>query len=83
MVVLDGLITLEDEEGVLGELILGQYAVANSETKIIVDEAEPVPGMLLNEERDIFIQYPEEPLELKEKSIWPWLIGGALLGIGI
>ena len=77
--VLDGVITLEDEEGVKGELALGQYAVANPEQVVMVDEGKPVPGLLNEQEAQTFdkLQPPAEP----SIGIWPWLIGGALFGI--
>jgi hypothetical protein len=77
--VLDGLITLEDEEGVQGELALGQYAIATQDTKVIVNDAKPVKGLLNAEEQAIFdkLQPPSE----KSSLIWPWLLGGALLGL--
>jgi len=79
-VVLDGLITLEDEEGVRGELTLGQYAVATADTKVKVDDAKPVPGLLNAEEQALFDNL-QPPTEEKESIYWPWLLGGALLGI--
>ncbi len=77
--VLDGVITLEDEEGVRGELALGQYAVADEEQVVMVDEGKPVPGLLDEQEAQRFqkLQPPAEP----SMGIWPWLIGGALFGI--
>ncbi len=76
-VVLDGVITIEDEEGVRGELALGQYAVATRDTKVIIDDVKPVEGLLSDEEKIIFknISPPEKPL------IWPWILGGALFGL--
>ncbi len=79
-VVLDGLITLEDEEGVRGELTLGQYAVATADTKVKVDDAKPVPG-LLNAEEQVLFEQMQPATEEKEGIYWPWLLGGALLGI--
>ncbi len=78
-VVLDGLITLEDEEGVRGELTLGQYAIATADTKVKVDDAKPVSGLLNAEEQALFDNM--QPAEDKEGIYWPWLLGGALLGI--
>lgn len=77
--VLDGLISLQDEEGVQGELALGQYAVASADKIVKVDDAPPVKGLLNAEEQSLFdtMQPPPE----KQRSIWPWLLGGALLGI--
>lgn len=78
VVVLDGVITLEDEEGVQGELALGQYAVATADTKVFIDDAKPVKGLLNEEEQAIFDKtIPPE----KESELWPWLLGGALLGL--
>lgn len=82
VVVLDGLITLEDEKGERGELILGQYAVATADTKTIIDDSKPVTGLLNQEEQKLFDQTQAQESEEKN-SIWPWLIGGILLGIGI
>lgn len=77
VVVLDGAITLEDEEGVQGDLVLGQYAVASADTKVIVDDAAPVKGLLNDEEQALF-----DKTQPPEKSgLWPWLLGGALLGL--
>lgn len=80
VVVLDGLISLEDEEGVVGELIMGQYAVATQDTKMIVNDSLPVAGLLSENEMK---QFNELQLQEKEesKSYWPWLLGGALLGL--
>ncbi len=80
VVVLDGLITLEDEEGKNGELIMGQYAVATEEKVALVKDAKPVPGMLDAEEMASFEQL--DPPEEKE-GIWPWLWSAMLLGLGI
>ena len=82
VVVLDGLISLQDEEGVVGELIMGQYAVATSETKVIVHDTLPVNGLLSEQEQKLF-NAMELKLKPKEKSkpIWPWILGGALLGL--
>jgi len=78
VVVLDGLISLQDEEGVQGELGLGQYAVATADTKVIVDDASPVNGLLNEEEQTLF----DKTQPTSEKGgLWPWLLGGALLGI--
>lgn len=83
VVVLDGLISLQDEEGAVGELIMGQYAVATKETKVIVNNSLPVGGLLNEKELDL---YNEIQPKLKEKGkdsdlIWPWILGGALFGI--
>lgn len=80
VVVLDGLISLQDEEGEVGELIMGQYAVATPDTKVIIDDALPVNGLLTENELKIFNEMKPESEEGK-KSYWPWLLGGALLGI--
>ena len=76
--VLDGVITIEDEEGVRGELIMGQYAVASERKFILMEEGvSPAPGLLDEGEGDYFEQLePEE-----DSSIWPWWLGGALLGL--
>lgn len=78
--VLDGVITLEDEEGVQGELALGQYAIANWEKVVMVDDQKPVPGLLTDEESKIF-QNAQPPDD--SSGFWPWLLGGALFGLGI
>lgn len=80
VVVLDGLITLEDQQGEQGELILGQYAVATVDVKSIIKDSKPVSG-LLNEEEQLLFDQAQQPEE--KNSIWPWLIGGVLLGIGL
>lgn len=79
VVVLDGLISLQDEEGAQGELALGQYAVASSDKVVKVDDAHPASGLLNSEEQMLFEKL--EPLAKEERSIWPWLLGGALLGL--
>ena len=78
--VLDGVITLEDEEGVRGELALGQYAIADWEKIAMIDDQQPVTG-LLNEEETRLYQKAVPPQE--SKGFWPWLLGGALFGLGI
>lgn len=78
--VLDGVITLEDEEGVQGELALGQYAIADLQKVVMVDDQKPVAG-LLNEEETKSFQKANPPEEAK--GFWPWLLGGALFGLGI
>jgi hypothetical protein len=81
IVVLDGVITLEDEEGVQGELALGQYAIADQEKVVMVEESmKPVPGLLEQEEQEVFDK-AQPPEKEEEGSIWPWLLGGALFGI--
>ena len=82
VVVLDGLISLQDEEGTVGELIMGQYAVATSETKVIINDAPPAYGLLSADEQKLFkdVKLKSDEKE-KKKPIWPWLLGGALLGL--
>lgn len=79
--VLDGVITLQDEEGVQGELALGQYAVADRDKVVMVPDAPPVKGLLSDEEQPVFDR--AQPPEDKDKSFWPWLLGGAMFGIVI
>ncbi len=83
VVVLDGLISLQDEEGTMGELIMGQYAVATQEAKVIVNDALPVAGLLNKDEKEVFngAQTSFQESNSKSKSFWPWLLGGALIGI--
>jgi len=83
VVVLDGLISLQDEEGEVGELSKGQYAVATPEAKVIQDDASPVKGLLNERENEIYKEFQVSAAETAEKSgsIWPWIIGGVLLGI--
>ncbi len=76
--VLDGVITIEDEEGVRGEMALGHYAVASSEKFILVDEDVPPAKGLLNEEEKAYFDKLEPK---KDFELWPWLLGGALLGL--
>lgn len=78
VVVLDGLVTLEDEDGVKGELALGQYAVATADRKVRVDDSRPVKGLLNEEEQQMFDK--TQPLQEQENTLWPWILGGALLG---
>jgi hypothetical protein len=78
--VLDGVITMEDGEGVKGDLALGQYAIADWEKVVMVDNQEPVAGLLTEEETKIY-QKAKPPEE--DKGFWPWLLGGALFGLGI
>jgi hypothetical protein len=78
--VLDGVITMEDAEGAQGDLALGQYAIADGEKVVMVDNQDPVPGLLTEEESKIY-QNAKPPEE--EKGFWPWLLGGALFGLGI
>ncbi len=78
--VLDGLITLQDEEGVVGEMIMGQYAIVNQSEKVMVDDARPVAGLLNAQEQRIFEKLQTSP-EQKDSLTWPWLLGGALLGL--
>ncbi len=84
VVVLDGLISLQDEEGAIGELMMGQYAVATPETKVIVNDALPVGGLLNEAEKKIYDDFQSSSSSYSSKksgSIWPWLLGGALFGI--
>lgn len=77
VVVLDGVITLQDEEGARGELALGQYAIANDEQVVMVEQGKkPAKGLLDPAEQEIFDQ-----LEPDDDSMWPWIIGGALFGL--
>ena len=80
VVVLDGLISLQDEEGTVGELIMGQYAVATSTTKVIVNDDVPVYGLLNSEEQEIYNK-AHSSSSSEKKSIWPWILGGALFGL--
>jgi hypothetical protein len=79
LVVLDGLIVLQDEEGERGEMALGQYAIADNEQVVMVEEGkQPASGLLETTEQEMFDKLkPEE----ESSSIWPWLIGGALFGL--
>ncbi|MCP4078160.1 MAG: FecR domain-containing protein [Gammaproteobacteria bacterium] len=79
VVVLGGLISLQDEEGEVGELNMGQYAVATPETKVIKDDALPVNGLLNETEKKIYKEFQSSAK--KSGAMWPWVIGGALLGI--
>lgn len=87
VVVLDGMITLEDPEGVNGEMVMGQYAVADYDKVAIVTEAKPVKGLMTTDENVLFdvLTPPPPPAPTPEgdsedkSAIWPWLIGGALL----
>lgn len=80
VVVLDGLISLQDEEGSVGELIMGQYAIATSTTKVIVNDEVPVNGLLNSEEQEIYNKAHSSSSSDKN-SIWPWILGGALFGL--
>jgi hypothetical protein len=75
--VLDGVITIEDEEGVHGELALGQYAVASPDQFVLIEDSPPVKGLLNEEEKAYFDKLEHK----KDMPIWPWLLGGALLGL--
>jgi len=78
--VLDGLISLQDEEGEAGDLIMGQYAIVSQNEKVMVnDDALPVAGLLSEEEQRLFnkLQAPKKD----DSLVWPWLLGGALLGL--
>ncbi len=84
VLVLDGLISLQDEEGSVGELIMGQYAVATQQTKVIVNDTLPVGGLLNPEELEIYNELTPKLKEKKEgesSPIWPWILGGALFGL--
>ncbi len=81
VVVLDGLISLQDEEGAVGELIMGQYAVASQQTKVIVNDALPVGGLLNEKELDLFNDIQPRSKEDDSSPIWPWILGGALFGL--
>lgn len=81
VVVLDGLITLQDEEGVQGQLALGQYAMANKDNKVRVDDARPVQGLLNTEEQELFDKMEPMPVPEDDGIVWPWILGGALLGL--
>jgi len=79
VVVLDGLISLQDEEGAVGDLIMGQYAIASQNEKVMVNDALPVAGLLSVQEQRLFnkLQAPKKD----DSLVWPWLLGGALLGL--
>jgi hypothetical protein len=76
--VLDGVISLEDEEGTRGELAIGQYAIADDEHVVLVEDRKPAAGLLEGETQEMF-----EKIEPEEDSgtAWPWIVVGALLGI--
>jgi len=76
--VLDGVITIEDEEGVRGEMTLGHYAVASSEKFVLVEDDVPPAKGLLNEEEKAYFDKLEPK---KDFELWPWILGGALLGL--
>jgi len=78
--VLDGLIYLEDSDGQRGDLIMGQYAIASNDEKVIVNDAKPAAGLLNAQEQKRFSQLT--PPEKDKSRVWPWLLGGAaLLGL--
>ena len=79
VVVLDGLISLQDEEGEMGDLIMGQYAIASNAEKVMVNDALPVRGLLDVEEQKMFNQLKAPKKD--DSLVWPWLLGGALLGL--
>jgi hypothetical protein len=74
VVVLDGVVSLQDEEGVVGELIMGQYAIAAAD-RVMVNDFKPVNGLLSEDEQKLFNAV--QPPALEDPTIWPQLPGGA------
>lgn len=78
--VLDGLIYLEDSDGRQGDVIMGQYAIATNDEKVMVNDARPAPGLLNAQEQQRFSHL--KPPKKDKSLVWPWLLGGAaLLGL--
>ncbi len=79
LVMFDGMIDLQKPDGAAaGELVLGQYAVVDAQGRLQARDGEPVPGLLNAAEAERFRQ-----LQPEKGSIWPWVVGGALLAIGL
>ena len=85
-VVLEGIITLTNEEEIQILMAIGEYATASPEELAILDEV-PVPqGMLDADESERFnITIPqrlkEEVDEEASSSVWPWILGLLLLAL--
>lgn len=77
LLVLDGVITIDDDSGQTGDLSLGQYAVLDGETMALIDKGEPAKGLLTPDELERFEKIRDAS---RDESIWPWVIGGALFG---
>lgn len=86
-VVLDGIITLTNEEETQILMAIGEYGTASSEELVVLDEV-PVPqGMLDADESERFnITIPQQLKEEADKeeassSAWPWILGLLLLAL--
>ncbi len=79
LVMFDGMVDLQKPDGAsAGELILGQYAVVDGRNELQIPQSDPAPGLLDAEETRRF-----QELQPQQGSVWPWLLGAALLAIGL
>ena len=78
--VINGAVLLTDQEQLSGELSEGQYAVMSEKAKVMVEEDSPVDGFFSEDETRLFNEARKEP---PFEGIWPWIVGGVLLGFGL
>ena len=79
LVMLDGMIDLKSrDDQPAGEMVLGQYAMVDGGGRLQNRDGDPAPGLLNADEARRFSE-----LRPRDGSLWPWLVGGALLAIGL
>ena len=88
-VVLDGIITLTTKDDVQILMARGEYGTATQEEMVVLDDDVVVAAGLLNEDEsnrfnNTVIQ--EQQVEEQEKSssnLWKWIVGIALIALGL
>jgi hypothetical protein len=87
-VVLDGMITLTNEEDKQIQIAIGEYGTAFREELVILDEVTVPPGLLNSEESTQYNTTQQQMVKSDEPStpgisVWAWVIGIILIVVGL
>ena len=87
-VVLDGIITLTNEEDKQILIAIGEYGTAFREELVILDDVTVPPGLLNSEESTQYNTTQQQMVKTDEPStpginVWAWIIGIILIVVGL